>query len=71
MEYLYAQSGVPFKPASEEDLVSEIDEGCGDTEEGIADSEANCDDATVALPPNSDSEDEVSACANMYLHYNS
>lgn len=47
-----------FKPAaSDEDLVSEIDEGFGDSEEELADSEANSDEPVIALPPDSESED--------------
>lgn len=61
VEYLFAQSGVTFKPAaSEDDLINEIDEGFGDIDEQLDDSEASSDDATVALPPDSASEDEVS-----------
>lgn len=54
MEYLYAQSGVTFKPAaSEEDLIDEIDEGFGDFDEDLAVVEASSDDGTIALPPDS------------------
>lgn len=61
VEYLLAQSGMTFKPTSDEDLAKEIDEGFGDidSEEEIADPEAHDDDITVALPPDSESEDEV------------
>lgn len=63
VEYLYAQSGVTFMPVSDADLVTDIDEGFGDIDEELADSEANSDDITVALPSDSESEDEVSAYA--------
>jgi hypothetical protein len=60
VEYLYTQSGLTFQPTSVCDLVSEIDEGFGEEEEESTESEsAYTDDATVALPPDSDSEDEV------------
>ncbi len=47
VEYLYAQSGVTFMPASDADLVTDIDEGFGDIDEELAESEANCDDVIV------------------------
>ena len=61
VEYLYAQSGVTFIP-SEEDLLTDIDEGFGDIDEEITDTEISSNDVTVALPSASDSEseDEVS-----------
>lgn len=63
MEYLYAQSGETFEPASEDILVGEIDEGFGDTEEELSDHDpcTNSEDATMYLPLDSNSEDEVSA----------
>lgn len=63
VEYLFAQSGMTFKPTNDEDLAKEIDEGFGDidSEEELADPEAHDDDdVTVALLPDSESEDEVS-----------
>lgn len=50
VEYLYAQSGATFMPTTDADLVSDIDEGFGDIDEELDDSEANSDDMTVALP---------------------
>ena len=62
VEYLYAQSGMTFVP-SEEDLLTEIDEGFGDTDEELPspEFEVSTDDITVALPSDdSESEEEVS-----------
>ena len=59
VEYLYAQMGATFMPASEEDLVTQIDEGFGDIEEELAE-ESNSYDAIPSLPSDSESDDEVS-----------
>ena len=60
MEYLYTQSGMTFQPMSEHDLASEIDEGFSEEVELTESGAVNIDDAPVAIPPDSDSEDEVS-----------
>lgn len=61
VEYLHAQAGVTFMSSSDDDFLTEIDEGFGDIEEELADPEIS-DDVTVALPLDSESEEEVSAC---------
>lgn len=61
MEYLYAQSGMIIQPASDEDFLTEIDEGFGDIDEELADPEIYSDDVTLVLPSGSESEEEVSA----------
>lgn len=62
VEYLYSQSGATLVPSSDEDFLTEIDEGFGDIDEELADPEVNSDDVTVALPPDSDSEEDRGEC---------
>lgn len=62
-EYLYAQSGTTFQPASEGDLLDSIDEGFGDIDEELSAfhlADSAISDVTVALPSDSESEDDVS-----------
>ena len=66
VEYLYTQSGMTFQPISEHDLASEIDEGFSEGVELTEFEAVNIDDVPVAIPPDSNSEDEVSITGAMF-----
>ena len=72
VEYLFHQTGEPFHPKDDDELIDQIDEGFGDVDDDFSEAPThapfNEDMATFSLPSEEDSDtDEVSYSLEVYV----